>query len=222
MVITEMFSKLCTIRGDTSRAFKPLHNSPSNRPELYRHFDFTIILLFGLTELKAQLSWMEQASGYLHWYNLWPMTNDYLGKRDTVRPGSFGLRVRLNIWSWSVQEPSPYHIWWGLDCFFDSKSRSCCGPTPWAAPDRTLTGGFRVTNFNEATLAISWKTRSIFFRNIIGETCYVFSTSVTIELITSEVQFTYGGGKELVRSWLWILSVPSSYTMWARLLQYPP
>ena len=57
-----MFSTLCTVKADTSqmaKLLKPLYN-PDQVP--YYKIDYKIVLLFGLTELKAQISWMANVS----------------------------------------------------------------------------------------------------------------------------------------------------------------
>jgi hypothetical protein len=53
---------LCTIEADLSRV--PLLPIPKARGKgsFYR-VDYEIILLFGMTELKAQLAWKENVSG---------------------------------------------------------------------------------------------------------------------------------------------------------------
>jgi len=52
------YTKLCTIEVDVSRA--AIHTLPnaSGMGSFYQ-VDCEIILLFGMTELKAQVSWME-------------------------------------------------------------------------------------------------------------------------------------------------------------------
>jgi hypothetical protein len=54
-----MFVTLCTVIGDTSIAAMSL--APETRSDGTEYFrqNFDIVLLFGLTELKAQLSWKE-------------------------------------------------------------------------------------------------------------------------------------------------------------------
>ncbi|KIM86827.1 hypothetical protein PILCRDRAFT_4705 [Piloderma croceum F 1598] len=55
----EMFSTLCHITADTSqmaKALRPLHGPGGTR---YYRLSYRIVLLFGLTELKAQIDWME-------------------------------------------------------------------------------------------------------------------------------------------------------------------
>ncbi len=56
----DMFSTLCTIYADTSAMagdLKPL-TAPSG--QTYYELAFDVVLLFGLTELKAQIRWMEK------------------------------------------------------------------------------------------------------------------------------------------------------------------
>ncbi|KAF9465190.1 hypothetical protein BDZ94DRAFT_414257 [Collybia nuda] len=59
-VNSEMYSTLCHVEADTSDLAMrlELHPGPENR-EAYYELDFDIALLFGLTELKAQLCWIE-------------------------------------------------------------------------------------------------------------------------------------------------------------------
>ena len=56
------YTKLCTIEADLSRA--PILTLPKVKGEgsFYR-VDYDVILLFGMTELQAQLAWMENVSG---------------------------------------------------------------------------------------------------------------------------------------------------------------
>ena len=54
---TELFSTLCTITADASRI--PKATQRGARGDYCRH-DYTVVLSFGLTELKAHLTWMEQ------------------------------------------------------------------------------------------------------------------------------------------------------------------
>lgn len=55
----DSFTEKCTVYADTSKAAKTLfpQTAPSGA-EFYR-IDYDVVLLFGLTELKAQISWME-------------------------------------------------------------------------------------------------------------------------------------------------------------------
>jgi len=54
----EHFSVLCTIEADTSELSKAL--KPRNGPlGKYYCLDYSLVLLFGLTELKVQICWKE-------------------------------------------------------------------------------------------------------------------------------------------------------------------
>ena len=55
--ITANFSTLCIVSADMSRVIKTEQIGPSGHPYYVQHF--SVILLFGLTELEAQISWME-------------------------------------------------------------------------------------------------------------------------------------------------------------------
>jgi hypothetical protein len=55
--IVAKFSTLCNVSADTSRVIKTMQIGPGGRPYYVQSYD--IILLFGLTELKAQISWIE-------------------------------------------------------------------------------------------------------------------------------------------------------------------
>jgi hypothetical protein len=57
-----MFSTLCTVMADTrqiAKILKPLRGVDGKQ---YYRFNHDVVLLFGLTELKAQISWMEDVS----------------------------------------------------------------------------------------------------------------------------------------------------------------
>lgn len=53
----ELFSPLCTVTGDTSKVPKVRRNG---RNGVYYTQAFKVVLICGLTELKAQLSWMQK------------------------------------------------------------------------------------------------------------------------------------------------------------------
>ena len=55
------FSTLCTIRADLS-AVPATENSQADGSEVYYSIKYSVVLLFGLTELKAQLSWSEMGT----------------------------------------------------------------------------------------------------------------------------------------------------------------
>ncbi|KAH6897986.1 hypothetical protein BKA70DRAFT_1159601 [Coprinopsis sp. MPI-PUGE-AT-0042] len=56
------YSTLCTIEVDLSQMGKALGPYKGNGGHVYYKADFDIILLFGLTELKAQLAWKERGA----------------------------------------------------------------------------------------------------------------------------------------------------------------
>ena len=53
----ELFSTLCTITADASRIPKTTQRGARGD---YCRQDYTVVLSFGLTELKAHLTWMEK------------------------------------------------------------------------------------------------------------------------------------------------------------------
>jgi len=55
----DMFSTLCTVTANTRQMAKRLKPLKGVGGAPYYKFDFNVVLLFGLTELKAQISWME-------------------------------------------------------------------------------------------------------------------------------------------------------------------
>ncbi|KAF8441288.1 hypothetical protein L210DRAFT_3611856 [Boletus edulis BED1] len=55
----DQFSTLCTVRADITKLAKSLSPKRSVEGSLYFALEIKIILLFGLTELTAQVSWME-------------------------------------------------------------------------------------------------------------------------------------------------------------------
>lgn len=64
-LIVGMFPTACTVIADTSIVARSL--SPRRGPkgiQFYRQ-DYSIVLLFGLTELKAQIAWKENVRLYL-------------------------------------------------------------------------------------------------------------------------------------------------------------
>ncbi|EIW80674.1 hypothetical protein CONPUDRAFT_125506 [Coniophora puteana RWD-64-598 SS2] len=54
------FSPLCTIRADTSAVAPTPHPRKDQQPGMYWSIDYDVVLLFGLTELQAQISWIEE------------------------------------------------------------------------------------------------------------------------------------------------------------------
>jgi hypothetical protein len=61
-MIPEMFATLCTVEADTSQMAKAMQPRRGLGGALFYEQIFSVVLLFGLTELKAQLSWMEDVS----------------------------------------------------------------------------------------------------------------------------------------------------------------
>lgn len=57
----ELYSTLCYVEADTSRVCKSLSPQHTRRGSYFK-MEFDIILSFGLTELTAQMSWMENVS----------------------------------------------------------------------------------------------------------------------------------------------------------------
>jgi hypothetical protein len=59
----ECFSTLCIVEADTTPMIKAIKPSRGLDGLLFYPQEFGVVLLFGLTELKAQLSWTENVSG---------------------------------------------------------------------------------------------------------------------------------------------------------------
>ncbi|KAL1725504.1 hypothetical protein EV714DRAFT_221153 [Schizophyllum commune] len=53
------YTKICTVPADASNAARNLSPLYNRHGSVYYKFSFDVILLFGLTELKAQISWLE-------------------------------------------------------------------------------------------------------------------------------------------------------------------
>ncbi|KAK0196216.1 hypothetical protein F5146DRAFT_319918 [Armillaria mellea] len=60
-----MFSTLCTVQADTSGISQDLAVETGRGGQRYYSIKFDVVLLFGLTELKAQLQWVEDVSHLL-------------------------------------------------------------------------------------------------------------------------------------------------------------
>jgi len=58
----DQFSTLCTVQADTSKLAKLLSPKRSADGALYYALEIKVILLFGLTELIAQVSWLENGA----------------------------------------------------------------------------------------------------------------------------------------------------------------
>jgi len=57
------YTKLCTIRVDLSHLPLAARSKPKGQPGTYYRLDYELVLLFGLTEMKAQVSWKEKQGG---------------------------------------------------------------------------------------------------------------------------------------------------------------
>lgn len=69
---TDMYSTLCHIEADTSAlAMKLKAQTRRGSRKTYYQMDYDIVLSFGLTELKAQISWKENVGG------IFMMANSY-------------------------------------------------------------------------------------------------------------------------------------------------
>ena len=60
--LTDSFRKVCTVLADISRVKQKLKRQIGRNHNIYYELDYDIVLLFGLAELKAQISWLEDVS----------------------------------------------------------------------------------------------------------------------------------------------------------------
>ena len=60
-----MYSTLCTVTADTSHMTKTTNYGSGGG--VFWRLDYSVVLLFGLTELKAQISWTEGVSIITIW-----------------------------------------------------------------------------------------------------------------------------------------------------------
>ena len=65
LYFADNYHKLCTIEADLSRAPRLLIPKAKKRGGLYYRVDYDIVVLFGATELKAQLAWKEFVSNVI-------------------------------------------------------------------------------------------------------------------------------------------------------------
>lgn len=54
------FTTMCEVIADTSKLVHSLRGREAPGGMYYYRLEFDVILLFGLTELKAQISWMHE------------------------------------------------------------------------------------------------------------------------------------------------------------------
>lgn len=83
--VADQFSTLCTVRADTTKLAKSLSPRRAADGSLYYALEMKVILLFGLTELTAQVSWMENVSFFLSFF---------LGILDSLLRSYKGAEVR--------------------------------------------------------------------------------------------------------------------------------
>jgi hypothetical protein len=57
-----MFATLCSIEADTSQMITAMKPRRGRGGVFFYQQEFSVVLLFGLTELKAQISWVEDVS----------------------------------------------------------------------------------------------------------------------------------------------------------------
>ena len=80
-----MFSNLCTVHADTSRVAKTLSPRRGFAGMQFFRQQFSIVLMFGLTELEAQISWKEDVS-HLLWCTVCKLNHmRTTGRREEVR-----------------------------------------------------------------------------------------------------------------------------------------
>jgi hypothetical protein len=65
----EMFSTLCTVQADLSQMTKTLKPRRGRKGVQFYQQDYDVVLLFGLTELKAYISWMDNVRAL--YFALW-------------------------------------------------------------------------------------------------------------------------------------------------------
>ena len=58
-LFAELYTPMCTVYADTTKVARTPKHGPYG---IYYEQDYEIILLCGLTELKAQISWIENVS----------------------------------------------------------------------------------------------------------------------------------------------------------------
>ena len=77
---------LCTIEADHSRVPSLPRRKVTGKGSYYK-VKFDIVLLFGMTELKAQMAWKENVSGFICYsiQQIWDLFYSwFLGSRKTV------------------------------------------------------------------------------------------------------------------------------------------
>ena len=68
---TDNYTKICTIEVDLSHiTLTPRYKGKGERGQYFR-LDYDLVLLFGLTELKAQVAWREGVRAFCFFYSPW-------------------------------------------------------------------------------------------------------------------------------------------------------
>lgn len=62
-VVAANYTKLCTINVDLSHLPLAARMKPKGLSGSYYRLDYELVLLFGLTEMKAQVAWKERLGG---------------------------------------------------------------------------------------------------------------------------------------------------------------
>ena len=78
----EQFSTLCTIFADTTQVKK---EKKQRGGSTYYTLDFKVVLLCGMTEFKAQISWMEDVSRRQYYQGVITLKSAMIGQREAVR-----------------------------------------------------------------------------------------------------------------------------------------
>ena len=70
---TDNYTKICTIEVDLSHiTLTPRYKGKGERGQYFR-LDYDLVLLFGLTELKAQVAWREGVRAFRFFHSPWLM-----------------------------------------------------------------------------------------------------------------------------------------------------
>ena len=102
------YTKLCTIDADLSRVPLLPKSKASGSGSFYR-LDYDIVLLFGMTELKAQVAWKENVSLVIQFYLIvlyFVQSNRFLSRGffRELRNGKFFffLKKKRNMVSYNI------------------------------------------------------------------------------------------------------------------------
>jgi hypothetical protein len=104
--LTEQFFNVCSITADLSALEAELQPQPSLNG-FPRHYElyFEVVILFGLTELKAQVEWLENVRICIHIYSGLMLTDSWdQGVKRRYGPGNSELVRPADILSPVVQQ----------------------------------------------------------------------------------------------------------------------